>query len=52
MSSRILQRYNAAQDGASMDIKVLQFYEDNDEKIWDEKFRSKVKENTKKYLQK
>ena len=52
MSSKTARRYEAAQDGAHVDIRVLQFYEDCDQQEWDAKFRKKVEANTKQYLQK
>lgn len=44
--------YNKAQDGAALEIKVLQFYEECQPGEWDGNFRKLVKTNVKQYLQK
>lgn len=43
--------YAEAQDGAALDTKVLQFYEECDPGEWDKPFRQLVKTNVRQYLQ-
>lgn len=50
MSPRVTEMYAKAQDGAALDIKVLQFYEDCEPGEWDYKFRQLVRNNVKQYL--
>lgn len=52
MSPRVTEMYNKAQDGATLNIKVLQFYEECAPGEWDRGFRNLVKTNVKQYLQK
>lgn len=52
MSPRVTEMYATAQDGAALDIKVLQFYEECDPGEWDQRFRQLVKTNVKQYLMK